>query len=128
MCYNKRIDGSVSEWLKEHAWNACNVERHSEVRILSLPPKQVLASATRPEGRTLPPNIKMRPEGLYFYIWCILSLLDKGITPGFREISETKKVRNGRCNVCKASIVHWDNFVFIFIFSVVVEDAWNWVG
>ena len=30
--------GSVSEWLKEHAWNACMRETVSEVRILSLPP------------------------------------------------------------------------------------------
>ncbi len=33
-------DGSVSEWLKEHAWKACRVGRLSQVRILSLPPNK----------------------------------------------------------------------------------------
>ena len=32
------IYGSVAEWLKAHAWNACMQGTVSEVRILSLPP------------------------------------------------------------------------------------------
>ena len=36
--YQALEDGSVAEWLKAHAWNACMQETVSEVRILSLPP------------------------------------------------------------------------------------------
>ncbi len=32
------VDGSVSEWFKEHAWKACERATVPEVRILSLPP------------------------------------------------------------------------------------------
>ena len=37
MCYDLG-SGSVAEWLKAHAWNACMRATVSEVRILSLPP------------------------------------------------------------------------------------------
>jgi hypothetical protein len=34
----KKLRGVVSEWLKEHAWKACNGESHSRVRISPTPP------------------------------------------------------------------------------------------
>ena len=44
MIYGRIIDGSVAEWLKAHDSKSCGLATVSEVRILSLPPKNKIES------------------------------------------------------------------------------------
>ena len=67
----------MSEWLKEHAWNACMRETVSEVRILSLPPIQAKkgyfasSNCTRSSNRRTS-LVRMQTSSFFFLNWDML--------------------------------------------------------
>lgn len=63
MCLGQ--SGEVSEWLKEHAWKVCILERVSRVRIPSSPPDFIITPAAKAAGFSfvVDPPVQVKKKG-----------------------------------------------------------------